>query len=635
MNKHCLGVCALTWLVASQAAAQDATRAQPVTELKEIIVSGGLSPIEQRKSGRSISVIDAQTLEKSQVKYVADALRLIPGLHISRTANTGGQTVVRMRGSEANQTLVVIDGIVMNDVDQGAAYFENLLVGDIEQIEVLRGPQSALWGSNAMGGVINITTKSGESGKPQSSVLSEFGTNKSWLSTLSTRGGSEAVRYALSGSFNRSTGFNIATIGNEDDRDRNAVINGKLSVDLSEATTLDTSLRYVNRKSDFDATSAGKAVDADNYLTERTLSGGATLTNVSLDGALTQKLFATARDQERNNYSSSKFLSESSRYTAGYNATYRYDEIADQVHQLSGGYEWMREGYVSNYTDGEATRSTHAAIAEYRGEYWDQLFLTAGLRKEWNTDFSDATTWNVSGDWKIADHELRLHSSIGTAVTKPTFYEQFGSLSTFKGNPNLTPEKSFGWDLGVEKTLLDGGLILDVTYFNQNLTDEISRDYDSVTMLETLQNNDGESERQGIEVSAKLDFFNGLTASASYTYTDSTNQKLAGDPRLSSIRRPRHSGSISAAYVFAEDRARIFSEVVFNGQMFDEAYISGAATRVSLDGYTLVNIGGSYKVSDSVDVFARIENLFDKKYEEIYGYNTPGITGFAGIKASF
>lgn len=599
------------------------------TELEPIIISGGLSPIEQRKSGRSVSVIEAEMLEKSQVKYVADALRLIPGVHVSRSGGTGGMTELRMRGGEANHTLVVIDGVTLNDVDQGAAYFENLLVSDIERIEVLRGPQSALWGSNAMSGVINVTTKSGASGKPQSSVLTEVGTNKSWLSTLSTRGGSEAVRYALSGTFNRSTGFNIATIGDEDDRDRNATVNGKLSLDLNDSTTLDTSVRYANRKSDFDDTNSGIAQDADYYSTERSLNGSAALTNLSMDGALTQKITATGRDQSGYIFDNYDYRTKGKRYTAGYNATYRYDQLTDQIHQITGGYEWMRETYLNNYMDGTAIRTSHSIIAEYRGEYWDQLFLTAGLRQEWNSDFADSTTWNVSADWKIAEQNLRIHSSIGTAVTKPTFYEQFGSLSTFVGNPNLTPEKSFGWDLGAEKTFFDGGLVLDVTYFNQNLTNEIS------TSSNTVINNDGESKRHGVEISAQLDFFNGLTANASYTFTDATNQKLASDPRLTSVRRPRHSGSLSAAYLFAEERARVYTEVVFNGQMFDENFATWPASRVSLPSYTLVNIGASYKVSDSVDIFGRIENLFDKKYTEVYGYNTPGITAFAGIKASF
>jgi vitamin B12 transporter len=629
MNKHCFGVSALALLVASQAAAQEATHPLPVTELKEIIVSGGLSPIEQRKSGRSISVIDGALLEQNNIKYAVDALRLVPGVAVSRSGSTGGQTVVRMRGSEANQVLVVVDGIVINDVDQGAAYFENLLASDIEQIEVLRGPQSALWGSNAMGGVINITTKTGENGKPKSSVTNEIGTNGQWLGSLATRGGSDHLRYSLGGTFKRTNKFNISEIGNEDDRDRIANLNGKLSLDLNDATTLDTVLRYVDRKSDYDDTDflTDKAIDAENFLKERTFSGAVGLTNIAMDGALTQRIDLTARDQTRDSFDSfGAFLSDSKRYTAGYNATYRYDDIADQVHQFTGGYEWLREAYISNFMDGEASRSSHSAIAEYRGEFSERFFITAGLRNDWNTNFSDATTWNISADWKFPSQEIRLHSAVGTAVTKPTFYEQFANSSIFVGNPNLKPEESFGWDLGIEKTFLDRGVILDVTYFNQNLTDEISGSG------RTVVNNDGESRRHGIEVSATIDFFNGLSSTASYTYTDATNQKLATDARLAAIRRPRHAGSLTAAYVFAEDRARIFGELTINGSMPDEGY---TVSRVKLDTYTLVNVGGSYKVSDTVDIFARVDNLFDTAYTEVYGYNTPGITGFAGIKASF
>lgn len=634
MNFYC-GISAIALLATTAANAQEAdtsSKQRVVTELQEIVVSGGLSPIELRKSGRSVSVITAETLEKNQVKYAVDALRLIPGVHVSRSGNTGGQTVVRLRGGESNQTLVVIDGVAMNDVDQGAAYFENLLASDIEQIEVLRGPQSALWGSNAMSGVINITTKSGEQGKPKSSVLTEIGSNQSWLTTLSTRGGAEAVRYALSGTFNRVNGFNIATIGDENDRDRNGTINGKLSVNLNDGTTLDTSLRWVDRKSDYDDTDSltAKITDADFYLTERSVSSSIMLTNKALDERLTQKLSLTGRDQDRDNFDNwGASLTSSKRYTADYSASYRYDELDNQVHQLTGGYQWLQERYHADNMANEVSRQTRAAVAEYRGEFYDRLFLTAGLRREWNSTFDDHTTWNVSADWKIAEQDIRLHSAVGNAVTKPTFIEQFGWGGTFVGNPNLKPEKSFGWDIGIEKAFFDRSLVLDITYFRQNLTNEISGSGNSVI------NNDGESHRQGIELSALIDLTNGFSASASYTYTDAQSQKASTDPRLPAVRRPKHSGSLTAAYVFDEDRARIFTEVTLNGSMPDNYYIYPTNYTAKLGGYTVVNIGGSYKVSDTVEVFGRIENLFDKNYTEVYGYNTPGITAFAGLKASF
>lgn len=606
-----------------------AQQTSQTTTLDEIVVSGGLTPIEARKSGRTVTVISADTLEKNQIKYVSEALRLVPGIAVSRSGGTGGITQLRMRGGESNHTLIVIDGVAVNDINDGIGYLENLLTSEIEQIEILRGPQSALWGSNAMSGVINITTKEGNSGKSNSSISTEFGTDKSWLTNLATRGGNEAVRYALNGSLRNTTGFNIATIGDEDDRNRIGTINGKLSLDLSDATTLDTTVRYVDRKSNFDETDyvTAQAYDADNYLTDKSISGTISLKNQSLEDALTQRLDLTARRQDRSDIGSGWTSgSEATRYTAGYSASYRYDEIEDQSHQVTGAYEWLQETYQSDNMSASVSRNTHSATAEYRGEFHDRFFITAGLRREWNSTFDDNITWNVSGDWRLPELDLRLHSAIGTAVTKPTFIEQLGWGNTFIGNPNLKPEKSFGWDIGIEKTALDGGLIVDLTYFNQNLTNEISGSGNTVI------NNDGEGKNHGIELSATVDFFNGLTGTASYTYTDATSQSSSNDPRVQSLRRPKHSGSVTAAYVFAEDKARVFTEIVMNGAMIDNAFPLG---RVPLKGYTVVNIGGSYKVNDNLDVFSRIENLFDKDYAEVYGYNTPGVTAFVGVKASF
>ena len=635
MNVRLAGASLLVLALVQPALAED----DEPTKLDAIVVRDGLTDVELKKSGRAITVITGDQIEKNQIRFVSDALRLVPGVSVSRTGANGGLTQVRMRGAEGNHVLVMIDGVEANDDGQGEFDFGSLIADDIERIEVLRGPQSTFWGANAMAGVINIITKRGERGAPVSTARTEIGTDGTLMGALSTRGGGEDYDYSLAGALRRSSGFNISDLGNEDDGDRNGTLNGKFTIDLSPETSIDGTLRHVNRRTDTDPQDydTAKTYDANDYSKSREFYGSVGITNEALDGALTQKARFSGNDIYRFNRTEATGDSwnDGNRYNATYHVSYRFDDLEGQVHQLAGGYEWQRETFSPSHLTQTFARNSHSLIGEYRGEFLDQFYLNGGLRQDWNDAFDDAVTWTLSGAWQIPDLDTRLHASVGTAVTNPTFYEQFGYFpGRFIGNPNLKPEESLGWDIGVEKSFFDGGLVVDVTYFNQNLESEIATVYNS-SFLATPVNRSGESKRQGVEVSATIDFFNGLTSTASYTYVDATEQTNAGGPRLQEVRRPRHSGSIDAAYVFYDDRARVFAEAVFNGKMQDVVFATFLPPRVALAGYTLVNVGGSFKVNDTVEVFGRIDNLFDRDYEEVYGFNTPGITAFAGLKATF
>lgn len=634
-----LALTAIAW--GQDAAAQD--ESQP-TLLERILITEGLTPVEQEKSGRAFTVITGEQLERNQVRYVADALRQVPGFAVSR----GGLTQVRVRGAEANHLLVMIDGVEASETSTGEFDFGGMLVEDIDRIEILRGPQSAFWGSNATAGVVNIITKRGSRDGWRVTSRSETGTDGTFLGGVSLSGGSETYDVALSGAFRRTGGFNISDFGDEKDGDRNATLNGRFNVDLSSDLSVDGTLRYVDRKSDTDpqdfdygSPTYGLVLDGDDWTGTREFMGSLGVTYTSLDGALTQKARFTGSNTHRDNFSSAYggFFSwdDGSRYNGAYQASYRFDTpgFLDAHHQITGGYEWQRETFAPSHLPEAFGRDSNSLVSEYRGEFLDQFYANAAIRHDFNEAFQDATTYSLSGAWRIPETETRLHSSVGTGITNPTFYEQFGYLpSSFEGNPNLKPEESFGWDIGVEQGFLDRRLILDVTYFNQDLQNEIALDYSGYPIARPYNMN-GKSKRQGVEVSATVDLQNGFTATATYTYTDSTEQKLAGDPRVEELRRPKHSGSLNAAYTFHDDRARVFGELVFNGKMLDNAFVPGLPPRVTLDAYTVVNVGGSFKINDRLEVYGRIENLFDEKYEEVFGYNTPGRTAFMGVKGNF
>ncbi len=644
---------ALALAFTSTAEGQEAaSRDNDVTLLDRILITDGLTPVEQEKSGRAFTVITGEQLEKNQVRYVADALRYVPGFAVSRTGSFGGQTQVRVRGAEANHLLVMIDGVEASETSSGEFDFGSLLVDDIDRIEILRGPQSTFWGSNASAGVVNIITKRGERNGFRTTARSEIGSDGTALVAGSFSGGGENYDLAVGGAFRRTDGFNISDFGDEKDGDRNTTLNGKFNVDVSEALTLDATLRYVDRKSDVDpqdfstlpdwspGPNYGLVIDGDDWTATQEFFGSVGATHVSLDGALTQKARFTASDTHRDNFSvGDTSWNDGSRYKGTYQASYQLDtpDFLDAKHQFTGGYEWQREMFTPSHLDETFERESNSLAAEYRGEFLDQFYVNAGVRRDFNEGFGDATTYSLSGAWIVPDAQTRLHASVGTGVTNPTFFEQYGYIpSTFEGNPDLIPEESFGWDIGVEQGFFDRVLVVDVTYFNQDLTNEIDTVYSGPpNYMSSPINRGGESKRQGVEVSATVDFFNGFTATATYTYVNATEQTVANGPQLREVRRPMHSGSLTAAYVFHDDRARVFGEAVFNGKMEDVAFVPSLPPRVTLDPYTVVNVGGSFKFTDDLEGYARVENIFDEEYQEVFGYNTQGRTAFMGLRGAF
>ncbi|MGH6859682.1 MAG: TonB-dependent receptor plug domain-containing protein, partial [Phyllobacterium sp.] len=452
-------------------------------QLDPVYIDLGQSRVEAEKSGRAFTVITGEQLERNQTRYVADALRQVPGFSVSRTGSYGGLTQVRVRGAEANHLLVLIDGIEASETGNGEFDFGSLQVADIDHIEVLRGPQSAFWGSNAMAGVVNIVTKGGTRDGFKISGRSEAGTDGTFLGSMLLQGGAETYDFALSGAYRQNDGFNISDFGSEKDGDRNATINGRFKVDLTPYIVLDGTFRYVNRRSDLDRDGGygtplqGLTIDSDDQTRGRELLGSLGITWTSMGGALTQKARIKDGDTERRDFRDGDFLSgnDGNRFSGSYQASYTFETpaFAAAKHTITAGYEGERETFRQKPAAADLEspwfdpsqfdrhgRTVHSLVGEYRGEFFDQLYLNAAARHDDNDRFKDASTYSFGAAWKIPGSGTRLHGSVGTGVTNPTFYEQFGFLpSTYLGNPRLSPEKSLGWDIGVEQSLFDGRLV--------------------------------------------------------------------------------------------------------------------------------------------------------------------------------
>jgi len=584
--------------------------------------------------GNAITVITRADLQRQQVRHVADALRGVPGVAVNRTGAFGNFTQVRIRGAEGNHTLVLIDGVEANSATDGEFDFSNISTEDIERIEVIRGPMSALYGSGAVGGVINIITRRGQ-GPLTLTLKSELGTLGTSDYAARLAAGGPWAHFSLGAHWRNTDGFNISTSGTEDDGARLTSFNFRGGVKIMEGLGVEVHLRQTNKIADRDGTdfTGPLLIPIDDASTQhdRVFAGGVQLRWDTLNNALTNQLYykyntATILDRD---VAFGNFENIGERTSYGYLATYRFESPAlwTLKHSLSGLIERETEAFTPVTADNIKRERDRLAVAvEWRGAFADQLFITAGVRHDDNSAFSDFTTWRLSGAWALKSLGLRPHASLGTAVKFPQMFEQFGVFPMFfVANPDLQPEESFGWDAGIEWTL-NKKTALDLTYFHADLRNKI------VPSGLTVVNMPGVANRDGLELALRTRWFEALSATFAYTYL--LTEDSAG---VREIRRPRHAGRVDLAYVFAQGKGSANLGVVYNGSMTDSVLQSDFITRQTLllDEYWLVNAAVSYKLQRGMEVFGRVENLFDQRYQEVFGFQAAPITAFVGLKLTF
>lgn len=623
--------------------------AQETTDLPEIFITADRFGIEQEKLGSASTVITREQLEDSGAVYIQDALRTVPGLAVNRGGSFGSLTQVRVRGAEGNHVVVVVDGIEMNNPVQGEFDFSNLLVDNIERIEVLRGPQSASWGSNALAGVINIVTRKGSKGV-RATASAEAGTFDTQQLSGGLYAGTDRARMALSATRLRTDGINISDFGSEQDGDGNLTLSAKGDVDITRFFNIEGVFRHNKHdldsdKQDFDfpaTATQGLVLDADD-VTKREESFGRVQGTLNLFGERwEQKVFYTGADTQSDTYQngtrSSGNLGRRSHY--GYQSVMRFDTpaFANAQHTLIGLVESETERFRNTAPTANAAqaqwfeRELVGKVGEYRLGLWDSLFFTGAYRHDENDTFENAETYRATAAYLLRRTGTRLHGSIGKGVTNPTFTEQFGfNPNTFDGNPNLVPEVSRGWDAGIEQKFFDDRLTVDVTYFKADLENEIVGTFDNMTFRSSVDNLTEDSKREGVEVSLVAKPTRSLDIVGSYTYTDSVQVRNGVEQR--EVRRPEHMASLDVNYRFRNNRAQVGLGVVYNGDMDDLEFISATPeTVVTLDNYTLVRLSGSYRINENVQWYGRVENVFDERYEEVFGFNTPGLGAYTGIR---
>ncbi len=609
-------------------------------EIQEVMVSASLVPIAANKSANAITVIDSEQLRNRAALSVSDLLRDVPGLAVSRSGVQGSQTQIRARGAEANHLLVLIDGVEANDPSQSDELNWGVLAADdIERIEVIRGPQSSMRGSDAMAGVVNIITRSA-SAPFSAAAFTEVGSFSTKRSGFNLGAKKDNFDIRLGVSDTQTEGENISRTGDEKDGYENTSINLKAGLQLSDELRISVAARHSDGMNEFDADNDfdGFIEDQDAVSEFRNSTMRLQGDYSSADGRWQHKLMVAQSNNDNEAFADGTLgnVTASTKDQIQYIGSLFWNNGAQRLSFLAEREEedYKQRGPLNWGLDPnqDRERDTDSFALELRTDISDDLSFAASGRHDDNSEFDSANSFRVEAIYQLNDG-LRLRSAYGTAVKNPTFTERFGFYTNFIGNPNLEPEESSSWELGMDKQM--GELSLSATLFDTELKSEIDGFvYDPATFAYTSGNKEGKSQRQGVEFTASVNMSDNLVINAAYTYTDSVEADGVGGYK-DEIRRARHTGSLNLAWQ-AMDNLQINTNAQYSGSQTDTYFPPWPtpSQTVTMDDYRLININANYSASDKLDIYLRLDNLLDDDYEEVFGYQTLGFGASLGLRFS-
>lgn len=621
-------------LAALPARAEDAPAADAGVELvlPPVVVTANATDTPVSEVGSAVTVITGQELQQQQIRLVSDVLREVPGVAVSSTGPTGSLTQVRIRGSEGNQTLVMIDGIVVNNPAASDEFdFGNLLAQEVERIEVLRGPQSALYGSDAVGGVINIVTRKGD-GKPKMTLRAEGGSLNSTNGLATVSGGTDTYNYLFSATGLYTGNVSVAANGSEKDPFSAGTLLAKGGFKPSEETEVSAVGRFTRSLFDGDGFVGGVGAvdDKSSTLTNQAfgrIQGQANLLDNTWQHVL--GFSATGQDQEYRDKGTKTSTYTGTTAVIDYKTNYLLATKAflDARHTFTLGGDFTYNGVESWSAWSELDKSNNegSLVGQYQVTLLNALTLTGAVRQDFNEMFEDSTTGRFTGAYMFDQTGTKVRGSYGTGVKNPTMFELYGYTNGYQGNPNLKPEEAYGWDVGLDQQIWGNRVLGDVTYFNQRITDLITGSG------QTSINMPGTSTINGVEVGLTVVPLDNLSIRGAYTYThgeDSSGAEL--------IRRAPNIASLAINYAFLDNKANVNLSIQYTGEQKDWAYDANwNKSVVTLDSYTLVNLAASYQVTEKAQIYGRVENLLNQDYEQVYTYGSPGIAAYGGVKVTF
>lgn len=582
-------------------------------EIEEFVVVAGRRSQPLTQIAKSVSVLSDQVLADRQYTYVVDALQSLPGVNINQNGSFGGSATVSIRGASTDQTVILIDGVQMNDVTStgGGFNFANLDANGIERIEVLRGPQAVLYGSDAIGGVINVITKSGGEGFG-ADAFAEYGAFDSLRLGGNARGGSDRVGFNLSASYSETDGISAADEANgntEADGYENLTLRGKVTAQLTDTASFEVTSSYVDSENEYD--SFGPA-DGDQVgeSTEFSIAGRGRL--ALFGGRLNNTVSVEYSTIDRENLTDgvSSFTAEGERFNLDYLGVLDITE----GWTLTAGAQHERINDKSDDADALTIDSLFGLVT-FTGV--EGLTLSGGLRLDDHETFGSTTNGELNAAYTVDSTGTKLTAAWSEGFKAPTIFQLTFACCGFEANPNINPERAEAWEIGVSQPFLDGRVTLGATYFDQDIDDLI--DFDFTVGYDNI----ARASIKGIELTLDAALTDTLSLQANYTHQDADDMDTG--ERL--VRRPDDEAFAAITWK-PIDKLSTTVALTYNGDELD----SSGATVAS---WTRVDLRASYALTDTVDLYGRIDNLFDEEYQQILGYGTPGISAYAGIRARF
>jgi vitamin B12 transporter len=599
--------------------------------LVNYVVTGMRSEINMEKTAQAITKIELADIERLQSPSLANIVSQTAGVTVSSNGGIGSVTSVRIRGAEGDQTLTLIDGVRINDPSSpgGGFDFGNLLVGNISKVEILRGPNSVPWGSQALGGIVSVVTQSPSSDLAVN-ARADYGSNDTVNLVANVSGGSDSFKASLGGGYFNSDGISAYQNGTERDGYRQYAANGRVGIDLNDNFDLDFRGYYADSKTQLDGFPPPffSFADTPEYSTAQQLTAYAGANLRLAGGDFNNRLAFTLNDINRDNFASpaaaspdfvAKGRNERFEYQGELNIAYRLFTVFGAEHERS------------KFNDGFATTKTHATsgyaqlIADFK-----KITLTGGARVDDYKTYGTKATFSANAAWRPSNSTI-IRVAYGEGFKAPTLFQLF----SFFGNTTLNPETAKSIEMGIEQDLIEGSLTLGATVFQRKTRNQIDfiSCFGQTTGICTNRpfgtyDNVKRTSAKGIEFTLRARPVDTVSVEANYSFTDSKDRATG----LTLLRRPKHSVNFAVDWA-AADWLKLGASVQSVSDSADNDFQT--FTRTALDGYTLATIRARVPIGEKFEVYGRVENLFDAAYETVSGYGVYGRTGHIGVRAKF
>jgi vitamin B12 transporter len=584
-------------------------------ELKAIEITATRTSVEEENPASALTVITQEEIQQKQHMQVKDILREQAGIGVVNVGPLGGTSSVFMRGAAPSSTLILIDGVQVKSNTTGGFDFSNLQMDNIERIEILRGPQSTLWGADAVGGVINIVTKRGK-GKPTHSLTIEAGSFETFKETLASSGSFGKFDYSASASRIDSDGFsafNEERGAIEEDGYQNTTLSSRMGYNFLKNGRVEFIGRYTKARSEFDGLNLAFVLsDSPNHIQRSETFYFALPFQKSItpwwDTKINTNMNYDQLDIQDPTFGDSEILSRT--FTVDFQNNLSLGEYVSTVfgfeHQVTNGYNNSNNISLENRSQGYYLQG--------RLNWDDRVLLNAGFRQDVNSRFDNQFTYKVEGAYQLKSWGTKLRAAYATGFRIPSVNEV---LFPFFGNPNIQPEESDNWEVGFEQKLVEDRITVGANYFETDYKNLIVFDF-----ITFIAQNIGSATSRGIESFVKFKILDNLDLTANYTWNQAQNEATGS----LLVRRPRHMFSASLHHnwndqldttVTASHRTRMASGTGVVGER------------------TIVRATLSYQLNKNWKLTARGENLFDEDYEDSFQFGGQGISGFAGFTYSF